>query len=113
MKPELIAGEGRDRHFLSSSNPPDVSGRCFAHFISCKPHKWSVRKVVFLFLGDGSRRSEKIVKATGLRPTLRGSAIPSPHRPSTLSPASLVDPCGAQTHSSHSPCSHSLGGGIN
>lgn len=60
LKPELIAGEGRDRHFLSSSNPPDVSGRCFAHFISCRPHKWSVRKVAFLFLDDGSQRSEKI-----------------------------------------------------
>lgn len=34
--------------------------------------------------------------------------MPGPPRPSTLSPASLVDPSGAQTYSSHSPWSHGL-----
>lgn len=60
MKPELIAGKGRDRHFLSAWDSPDVSGRCFAHFISCMPHNGSVKKVAFIFSGEGSQGSQKI-----------------------------------------------------
>ena len=60
MKPKLIAGKGRDRHFLSVWNPPDVRGRCFACFISCKPPKRSVRNIAFLFSGEGSQESKNI-----------------------------------------------------
>lgn len=48
------------------------------------------------------------MKATGLRLTLKGSGAPSTHRPSTLSPTSLAELWGAQTHSSHSLCSGGL-----
>lgn len=60
MKPELIAGKERDWHFLSTWDPPDVSGRCFAHFISCKPHTGSVRKAAFILSGEQSQWSQKI-----------------------------------------------------
>lgn len=56
---KLTAGKGRGRHFLSSWNPLDVSGRCSAWFILCKPSQRSVRHVTS-FSGEGNQESEKI-----------------------------------------------------
>lgn len=60
VKPKMIAGKGRDWHFPSAWNLPDVSGRCFVHFVSCKPPKGSVKKGTFIFQGEGSQGSWKM-----------------------------------------------------
>lgn len=93
MKPKLIAGKGRDRHFLSAWNPPDVRGRCFVCFTSCKPPKGSVwNRAFFLFSGQGSQESKKIrgllrvTKSGGHRSEANPEVISCPQTGQTQGP---------------------------
>lgn len=112
-------GKGRGRHFLSAWNLPDVSGRCFVHFISRKPPKGSVKKGTFIFQGEGSQGSQKmsdllrVAKREHHRSEADLEGVSGSPAHADLLPQALpawLTPRGAWTHSSRTPCSHGLAG---